>query len=532
MIRSMNIAWWVQRWSEFVPEKNAFIFKNKTTSYLELHRMVNRTASWLQSLGIEKGDRVAIMSKNRPEFIELYLACACIGVIFVPINFRLTGPELEYILNDSQPNYFIFESEYAEMIKKLNWSGSSSSVLLACMGECQSSADILDYTKETMGFDGQKPNPANGLGPVDPEEAQVIMYTSGTTGRPKGAVLSHRKTFFNCLNTEMFFRMDHNDIVLIVLPLFHSGGLFIQASPSIYMGSTMIISPKVEPAEIYEDIEKYKVTKFLSVPTVYKGLIKVPLEERKSLSSLKICAIGGEKSTIDLIDECKKKFFPLRQISGQTETSILLWSSEEDLKRKPGTLGRPVFHAEVELMDKQGKPVLPRQPGEIVVRGSIMMNGYWQDPKKTKETIKDGWLHTGDLAYRDEDGYFFMLDRELDMYISGGENVYPAEIERILRGHPEIEEAAVIGVPDETWGQTGYSFVIRHIDSKLAEMDLLRYFDGKLARYKWPKKITFCNELPLTALGKIRKPVLRSWFQSNKKEVQDLSFVEKIENNT
>jgi fatty-acyl-CoA synthase len=342
------------------------------------------------------------------------------------------------------------------------------------------------------------------------------MYTSGTTGRPKGAVLTHRKTFFNCLNADIFFKLHFDDIMLIILPLFHSGGLFIQASPVLYKGATMIIHPKFSPLKAFGDIERFRVTKFLGVPTIYKSLLSVARSERASISSLKVSAIGGEKTTHELLVLCKEAGFPVRQIMGQTETSILLWASEEASLSKPGTVGRPVFHAEVNLVDRHGRPVKPGEVGEIVVRGSIMMKEYWQDPVRTEETIRHGWLHTGDLAHTDEEGYFYLVDRAKDMYISGGENVYPAEVERVLRGHPGVEDAAVIGVGDDQWGEVGHAFVIKKEGFDLKADDLVHFCKGRLARYKWPKKVTFTLSFPRTSLGKVRKASLRADAESFK----------------
>jgi fatty-acyl-CoA synthase len=343
------------------------------------------------------------------------------------------------------------------------------------------------------------------LGPTDPEEPQVIMYTSGTTGRPKGAVLSHRKTFFNCLNADLFFKMHFDDMMLVILPLFHSGGLFIQAAPVIYKGATMVIHPKFDPVKVYQDIERYQVTKFLGVPTVYRALVKVDPQERGDISSLKVCAGGGEKTTPELFEKCREAGLAFRQVMGQTETSILLWASEEDSFRKPGTVGRPVFHAEVNIVDKNGRPVKPGDIGEIVVRGSIMMKEYWQDPVRTEETIRNGMLYTGDLARTDQEGYYFLVDRARDMYITGGENVYPAEVERILREHPDIEDIAVVGVPDERWGEVGQAFVIPKKDSDLAADGLIGFCKKRMAKFKCPKKVVFCQEFPRTSLGKVRK---------------------------
>ena len=211
---------------------------------------------------------------------------------------------------------------------------------------------------------------------------------------------------------------------------------------------------------------------------------------------MKVSAIGGENTTPELLRQCSVAGFPLRQIMGQTETSILLWASEEDLLNKPGTVGRPVFHAEVSVVDRQGRPVKTGETGEMVVRGSIIMKEYWQDPERTEETIRNGWHHTGDLARMDDDGYFYLVDRVKDMYVSGGENVYPAEVELILKSHPEIEDIAIVGIPDDTWGEVGKAFVILRKGCKITEKEIFCHCDGKLAKFKWPKTIVFCDAFP------------------------------------
>jgi fatty-acyl-CoA synthase len=509
MLKSMNIAWWVKRWSELHPQKTAIIYEDNRTSYIELHQKVNQACCWLQSLGIEKGDRVAVMLNNCPEFLELYLACSRLGALFVPVNYRLAAPELDYTLSNSRPRLFVFGGEYVEIIFNLTLQDRRPLMLLASIPECTNFGDVLDYHAGTRACEGQQPFMTESMAPATPEEPHVIMYTSGTTGHPKGAVLSHRKTFFNCLNADIFFKLHFDDIMLVVLPLFHSGGLFIQASPVFYKGGTLIIHPKFDPHRAYGDIRKYQVTKFLGVPTVYKSLVKVAAKNRGANSSLKVAAIGGEKLTPELMSQFQEAGFSLRQIMGQTETSILLWAHEEDAVRKPDSVGRPVFHADVKIVDRKGRPCGIDQVGEIVVRGSIMMTEYWQDPAKSEDTIRGGWLHTGDLARMDEDGYFYLIDRKRDMYISGGENVYPAEVERVLRNHPDIEDIAVVGVPDESWGEVGYAFVMPRQGVDLTAEGVIGFCEGKLARYKWPQKVIFNSDFPRTALGKVRKTILK-----------------------
>ena len=505
MIKSMNIAWWVQRWAELHPDKPAVIYEKQTISYADLCKRADRTSCWLQSIGIEKGDRVAVMLNNRPEFIDLYLACSRLGAIFVPINFRITGMELEYFIKNCRPRLFVYGDDFPPVVDSINIDSYLPPIIRSVVGDKNNTDNIFNFYRESYKFDGQRAFLTRSLGPADPEEPQVIMYTSGTTGKPKGAVLSHRKTFFNCLNADIFFELHFSDVMLIFLPLFHSGGLFIQAAPIFYKGATIVLHPKFDPLKIYKDIEKYRVTKLLGVPTVYRELLKIDPEKRSDISSLKVCAGGGEKLTEDLIEKCREAGLAFRQIMGQTETSILLWASEKDPLTKPGTVGRPVFHAEVSIMDKAGNFLKPGEVGEIVVRGSIMMKEYWQDPVKTEETIKNGVLHTGDLARMDEDGFFYLVGRAGDMYISGGENVYPAEVENVLKIHLEIEEAAVVGILDKKWGEAGHAFIITTPGSSLNENDVIDICKGKLSKYKWPKKVIFKKEFPRTSLGKVKK---------------------------
>jgi fatty-acyl-CoA synthase len=512
MIKSMNIGWWVERWSGLHPEKTAIFFEGLRITYSNLHGRANRTACWLQSLGLRKGDRVVVMLKNCPEFIELYLACARLGAIFVPVNFRLTAPELAHIVENAQPRIIVFGSEYRELVYRLYSTHRTRDILFSCLRvdpeADQESNPAIDYLRETRRFDGRAPFPTGSIGPMHPEDPQVIMYTSGTTGPAKGAVLSYRKTFFNCLNADIFFDLSFDDIMLVILPMFHSGGLFIQTSPILYKGGTLVIHSRFDSPLTFGDIGLYRVTKFLGVPTIYRMLIHAMTDGEYDLSSLRISAIGGEMATPELLEQCRKAGFPVRQIMGQTETSILFWASEDAGARKPGTVGRPVFHAEVRIMDRDGHPVETGEVGEIAVRGAIMMTGYWQDPVRTRETIRDGWLYTGDLARMDEDGYFYLVDRIKDMYISGGENVYPAEVEAMLKGHPDVADVAVVGIAHETWGEVGKAFIIPRNGADLSSDQVIEYCRGRLAPYKWPREIVFCKDFPRTPLGKVKKRLL------------------------
>ncbi|MHB8867845.1 MAG: class I adenylate-forming enzyme family protein [Thermoleophilia bacterium] len=506
---SMTVAGWLRRWALVDPTKPALVFEGRRTTYADLDRRVDAVCRWLQSLGIEKGDRVAVLLRNCPAFLELYLACSRLGSVFVPLNFRIAPSELCYLVGDSRPRLLVYDARFEDIVVPLGTLNDLPPLLLAHVGG-GSGALGVDYEEAVAAKAGGGHFIPLSPGPDNAEEPQVIMYTSGTTGRPKGAVLSHRKAFFNSLNAEIFFELSSHDVMLIVTPLFHSGALFIQASPSLYKGCTIILHESFVPGAVLRDIEGYQVTKFQAVPTVYRRLLE-EYHGEANLTSLAVCAIGGEPVRAELIAGCRQAGIPLRQIMGQTETSILLWCTDEEMLERPGTIGRPVFHAEVELVDETGRFVSPGEVGEIAVRGSVCMSEYWGDPVQTERIMVGGWLRTGDLARRDREGYYYLIDRARDMYISGGENVYPAEVERVLELHPGIREAAVVGCVDDRWGEVGHAFVVLEPGADLTLADVHEFLEGRLAKYKWPAHLAVRESLPRTATGKVQKHELREW---------------------
>ncbi len=507
MIKSMNAAWWVKRWAELCPEKPAIHYKELRITYARLHRQVELTARWLHRIGVGPGDRVAGMLRNCPEFIELFLASTRTGSVFVPLNFRLAAGELAYMLSHCRPALFAYSPEFAGVAEQALAGREHGEMISVCVEPGHGLQPGAAAEAPESALDNGVPGDA-----IDPESPHVIMYTSGTSGRPKGAMLSHRKTFFNCLNAGIFLNLCADDVVLIALPLFHSGGLFVLASPCLFTGATQIIEPRFDAHRTCRLIQESSVNVFVGVPAVYRAILDVLPEYPQVAAGLKVAAIGGERVPPELVARCRDHGLPMRQIMGQTETSILLWASEKDLSERRGTVGRPVFHAEVRLVNEADQPVHPGRPGEIVVRGPTLMNGYWKAPDATALTIRNGWLHTGDVAVRDQDGYFFIVDRAKDMYISGGENVYPAEIERVLTEHPAIREAAVIGVPHERWGETGHALIIPVPGSTVTEADVAEWCRARLASYKCPNSISFCDDFPRTSLGKPRKALLREWW--------------------
>lgn len=501
----MNVGEWITKRSLLSPHKTAVIFEEQKINYREVNERVNRVANALLKAGVRKGDRVGALLYNSPEFIDIYFALAKIGAIFVPLNWRLAGPEIEYQVKDSGSMLLIFDKDFTGTIESIYSSPSSELNNYVCLG-MSGPAWAENYEKFVGEVSATEPIIEEEVAPEDP---QMIMYTSGTTGIPKGALLSHRKTFYNTLNAVLYFDMTSKDVMLVVMPLFHSGGLNIAAVPILYMGGTAVIQKSFDPSQTLSLIEKHKITLCMMVPTMLNFMLKQGNIDRYYLSSLKTLMVGGEPLALSMIKAYLDRGIPVRQVFGQTETSIQLWLSEEDAVRKIGSIGKPVFHADVKVFNKDGKEVAPGEMGEIVLKGPIQMMGYWKDPVQTAETIRNGWLHTGDLATVDEEGFVYMVDREKDMYISGGENVYPAEIERVLGENLKILEVAVIGVPDEKWGEVGKALIVLKDGEKMTKEEAIGFLKGKIAKYKIPKHVEFTAEFPKTASGKIKKTELR-----------------------
>jgi fatty-acyl-CoA synthase len=512
----INIGDWIQKWSFLQPHKKALIFEDRPFTYREVNLRTNRLCHFLLESGIKKGDRISVLLYNCHQYIEIFFALSKIGGILVPLNWRLAGPELEFIINDSGSRMIIFDSDFQEMISslrpRLNLSGGNY-IRIGTPGP----GWAKDYEKGLLESPAYGPQLQVSTGDEDPH---VLMYTSGTTGIPKGAILSHRKTFFNVLNADLFYNLTSEDIMIVARPLFHSGGLFVEAAPVLYKGGTLILRKWFRPHEILETIQKYRVTLLEMSATVYQFILQGCDLSQYDLGSIRSYFTGGERVPKAMLKEYYTKGMTVSQIFGQTEASTITSLSPADAASKIGSVGLPVFHGEVRIVDKAGKPVNPGEVGEIIVKGPTLMSGYWNRPDLTAETIRDGWLYTGDLAQTDEEGYIYIIDREKDMYISGGENVYPAEIEKILHIHPKIFDAGIVGVPDEKWGEVGKAFIVLKPGETMGNGEVLDFLKGKVAKYKIPKYVEYVRELPKTASGKIQKFVLKEWHQTGSTKLQ------------
>ncbi len=513
----INIGDWIRKWSFLQPRKIALIFEGHLFTYQELNDRVNQLCHLLLDLGVRKRDRISVLLYNCHQYIEIFFAISKMGAILVPLNWRLAGPELEFIINDSGSRMLIFDPEFEEVVDSIRPHLNLSNGDYISVGPpCPVWAK--DYERGLQGNFIHEPHLDVPAGDEDPH---ILMYTSGTTGVPKGAILSHRKTFFNALNADIFYNLTSKDIMMVARPLFHSGGLLVEAAPVLYKGGTLILKKRFRSQEILKTIQKYRVTLLEMAATVYQFMLQECDITQYDLSSIRGYFTGGERVPLAMLKEYQGKGITISQIFGQTEASTITSLSLDEAALKIGSVGLPVFHGEVRIVDKTGKDVSPEEVGEIIVRGPTLMSGYWNRPDLTAETIRDGWLYTGDLARRDEEGYYYIVDREKDMYVSGGENVYPAEIEKVLYTHPKIFDAGIIGVPDERWGEVGKAYVVLKPGETMRNGEVFEFLKGKMAKYKIPKYAEYIEELPKTASGKIQKFLLKDLHRNRVQEVKD-----------
>ncbi|WP_374029546.1 long-chain fatty acid--CoA ligase [Bdellovibrio bacteriovorus] len=483
---------WLKRWNLYSP-KNIAIKDGETGrefSYAQFFALANRGASFLQKeFGIRKGDRVAALATNELEYVFLFFALQRLGAILVPINFRLTQREVNHIVADAAPKLILFQEAYREIIENLPNVKSLTALLLSDFAR----ALEVNKTEIEVPFTSTEEDPA------------MILYTSGTTGSPKGAILTYKMIFWNSINTTFRLNISQTDCTVIFLPFFHTGGWNVLTTPFIHRGAKVVFLKKFDADQILSLSEQEKATLLFGVPTTMDMMARSPLFEKTDLSKIRYAIVGGEPMPIELIKVWDKKGVPVRQGYGLTEFGPNVFSlNEEDALRKIGSIGFPNFYIEAKVVDNDGKELGADEIGELVLKGPMCMHGYWQNEKATHETIQDGWLYTGDLVRRDSEGYYYVVGRKKDMFISGGENVYPPEIEQILRSHPSVLEAAVIGVPDEKWGEVGKAFVVAK-DSSLSIDDLHNHCVQNLAKFKIPKHFVFLQALPKGDSGKVLK---------------------------
>ena len=469
-------------------------------TYAELDRRTGQLAAALAARGIGKGDRVALLAPNGPEYFELQFACGRLGAIMLPLNWRLTVPELEYILGDSTPKLLIHDRSFAEQAVAL------SKNRLEIDPERPDSA-----YERALAAAGAPPTPV----PLTHDDIGMVMYTSGTTGHPKGAIITHGMVFWNCVNLGVPALITPETVQLVVLPLFHTGGLNCYANPVLHAGGTLHLMRTFDPGQALDAIADpaLGITHFFAVPAPYQFMMQHPKFQSTDLSRLQVAGVGGAPCALSILETWTGRGVRLAQGWGMTETSPAgTMLDPADAIRKLGSAGKAMMHTSIRIVDDEGNDVAPGSIGELLIKGPNITPGYWNKPEATESAFTDGWLHTGDAARQDEEGFIYIVDRWKDMYISGGENVYPAEVENVLFQLPQIADAAIIGVPNERWGEVGMAIIVRKADQPLVEADVIQHCLGRLAKFKVPQSVAFVDVLPRNATGKVLKRELRTQF--------------------
>jgi fatty-acyl-CoA synthase len=468
-------------------------------TYAELDVRAARLARVWRALGVRKGDRFALLADNRVEFVDAFFAAAKAGVILVPLGTRLTPRELAGILEDARPAGLLYGSEHAGTVKAL-----TDLVLLGhwvALDEPLPGHPRLADLAEAESWAPER---------CDPEDLWCLLYTSGTTGKPKGVMLPHRMILWNGYNTAASWQLRPDDVSPIFTPLYHAGGLSVFLVPLFTIGGTLVLHRGFDAAEVWRTIVEERCTVVLGVPTIYKLLMEAPAFATADLSHVRELVSGGAPLPIYLIEAYRERGVTLRQGYGLTEVGVNCFAmTADDAVTRLGSIGKPLLFTEARLEGEDGQEAPVGEVGELCLRGPHVCKGYWNNPEATAAALDaEGWFHTGDLARRDVDGFFYIAGRAKDMIISGGVNVYPAEIEGELLLHPQVRDAAVVGVPHPTWGETGIAFVVPGEEPPMAE-ELAAFLEGRLAKYKIPRDFVFVDALPRTPYGKVVKGELR-----------------------
>ncbi|NOV00404.1 acyl-CoA synthetase [Paenibacillus planticolens] len=490
------VNWWEKR-CLLTPDHIAVVDgeTGERLTYSELNAMVKRLAAKLGTHGICRGDRIALLAPNHVAYFEWLFACRHLGAVLVPLNWRLALPELASILADCTPKVIGVHSRFALLAEELRASHAmevlpldlAEDLSLACMAAAQDTQP--------------------GSAEADPEDPFVMIYTGGTTGKPKGVVLSHRSIFWNAANTAVTWNLTAKDVTPTYMPMFHTGGLNALSLPVLHAGGTVVVVGQFDAEHTLELLNREKCTIALLVPTMYHMLIQSPAFADAVFPTMHTFLSGGAPCPLPVYQAFEAKGLSFKEGYGLTEAGPNnFYIDPQDAVHKRGSVGRPMLYNDVLLADDEGCEVATGEVGEVWLRGGHVFHSYWNRPEATAEVLRpDGWLKTGDLGKRDTEGYYYIIGRKKDMIISGGENVYPLEVEHHLRQHPAISDAAVVGVPDEKWGEAVSAAVVLEEGCSLTQDELIAYCSAAIGRYKVPKRVLFMGDLPKTAVGKIDK---------------------------
>lgn len=504
----MNIDWLKQR-SELSPDREAVkdVFRNKSWTYKQLNERAENLAGYFLSKGVQKGSRVCLISQNDISHLDFLFACAKIGAIFVPINYRLNLNEIDNIVEDCKPSVI----------------GLTSSALELVSEKLQSCHTIFIDSEEYE----YNVNHSNGITvsflPSERMDEAVIIYTSGSTGVPKGVVITHDTLIGNCLNTLVSWNLDQSDCTIVVTPMCHTSGLFSLAAPLLMVGGKVVIQKKFNADETIRFIKKEKCTIVFMVPTMYYLMTQSSQFTKENLSSVKAFISGGAPCQEQIFSAFEREGLPFKESYGLTEAGPNnFYLDPLEAKRRKGSVGKPIMFVNAQIVNENGKQVKTGEVGELVLSGNHLFKCYWNKEKETKQSLKNGKLFTGDLARKDEDGYYYITGRKKDIIISGGENIYPLEIENVLNAFPGVDSSVVLGLPDKKWGEKVVAMVSSQYPERLTEEDLQQFCRQRLGSYKVPREILIVDKLPLNGVGKIDKGKVREYFTLQKASVKSL----------
>ncbi|MGZ3236160.1 MAG: acyl-CoA synthetase [Burkholderiaceae bacterium] len=505
----MYVIDWLSKQANHRPGKVALVDvdSGREVTYLQFDTRASRFAEFLRDeWKVQKGDRVAVLAYNSSDYLEMLYGCAKIGAIMVCLNWRLSVSELEFIIADAKPVGLVFGNDFAAQGKALmSYETIKHGMVVGGDASFDNAPNYETCLAKASGKRIQMPN-----WPMD--EAWHLLYTSGTTGKPKGVLQTYGMVFFNAVNCMLHADITSKDVLLNVLPFFHTGGLNLFANPVLFCGGTVYVTRQFDVNATIELLNS-KITMFLGVPAVYLMISQHPKFNEYQFKNMRHLSAGGAPIPSSLLEEFLAKNLPICFGFGMTETGPTVFLSDaETASKKVGTVGKSVIFSETRIVDANGKDVKPGERGELIIRGPGITPGYWKLPDATAKSIVDGWLYTGDIAYYDDDGDYYIVDRSKDMFISGGENVYPAEVENVLYELESVKEVAVIGVADEKWGEVGKAIIAVAAGHSLTDEEAKKHCRNKLAGYKVPKHFMFVDALPRNAAGKVEKHVLRKTY--------------------
>lgn len=489
---------WISSRTRLTPNKMALMDVTNDTSltYSELNERANKWSTFFAEKGIEKGDRVTLLASNQKEVFEIMFACGKLGAIFVPLNWRLSVDELNYILEDCNPKLLLYNEKFSETVSHLKNVKNNFALRDIIQSDIRISQPFDILLTET-----------------DP---WLMIYTGGTTGKPKGVILSHQSIIWNAINTIISWGLTSEEVTLNYLPLFHTGGINALSVPILMNGGTVVIGDQFHAEEAVHYLNKYKCTIALFVPTMYHMMVGTKGFQASTFPSMKVFLSGAAPCPLSIYEKFFAKRLPFKEGYGLTEAGPNnFFISPNDAIWKKGSVGKPMAFNQIKLIKIDGTEAGTDEVGEILIRGKHAFKEYWNNPIETAEAWKDGWLYSGDLGKKDRDGYYYIVGRKKDMIITGGENVYPLEIEHWLCEHPDVDEASVVGLSDEKWGERVTAFIVLKTDRIGKEEVLKIHCSQKLAKYKIPKEFVFLQELPKTHVGKIDKKYLKEQYEHN-----------------